>query len=374
MKILIVLNYYTPYISGVTETARIEAETLAKDPNNTVTVVCSNHDNLAKEEIINNVRVIRTPVIMKISKGTISPKFITTVKKISKEYDIVNIHSPMLEAGLISKLVDNKKLIVTYHCDVNLPSSFVNNFIVGVMDMSHKIAFKRANRIVVTSIDYASSSRVLGRFKDKLVEIAPPFKEIAPVKAKRNLNVIGFCGRIVEEKGIDVLLKAFQQIYAKNNKYVLKIAGDYKKIAGGSVYPKLKEYIESNNMKNVEFLGRLSDEELIEFYSSIGVFVLPSINSLEAFGMVQLEAMLCNTPVVASDLPGVRTIVQNTGMGLIAERKNEDDLAKKILEVLENRDKYVKESEEILKLYSTDVLVGKYRKLFDKIVGGKKVD
>ena len=61
-------------------------------------------------------------------------------------------------------------------------------------------------------------------------------------------------------------------------------------------------------------------------------------------------------------------------MGLIAERKNEDDLAKKILEVLENRDKYVKEREEILKLYSTDVLVGKYRKLFDKIVGGKKVD
>ena len=77
---------------------------------------------------------------------------------------------------------------------------------------------------------------------------------------------------------------------------------------------------------------------------------------------------------MASDLPGVRTIVQNTGMGLIAERKNEDDLAKKILEVLENRDKYVKEREEILKLYSTDVLVGKYRELFDKIVGGKKVD
>lgn len=371
MKILIALNYYAPYISGVTETARIQAETLAKDPNNTVTVVCSNHDNLPSEEIINNVRVIRTPVIMKISKGTISPKFITKVKKISKEYDVVNIHLPMLEAGIISKLVDKKKLVVTYHCDVNLPSSFVNNFIVSVMDMSHKMAFKRANKIVVTSIDYANSSRVVGKFKEKLVEIAPPFKEISPVDSKRDLNIIGFCGRIVEEKGIDVLLKAFEKIYAKNNNYVLKIAGDYKKIAGGSIYPKLKEYIDNNNMKNVEFLGRLSDEELIEFYSSIGVFVLPSINSLEAFGMVQLEAMLCNTPVVASNLPGVRTIIQNTGMGLISEKKNADDLAEKILEVLENREKYVKGREKILELYSADVLVGKYKELFGNIIGGK---
>ena len=142
MKILIVLNYYSPYISGVTETARIEAETLAKDPNNTVTVICSNHDNLEKEEIINNVRVIRTPVIMKISKGTISPKFITTVRKLAKEYDIVNIHSPMLESGIISKLVDRNKLVMTYHCDVNLEPSFINNIIVKIMDLSHKMAFK----------------------------------------------------------------------------------------------------------------------------------------------------------------------------------------------------------------------------------------
>lgn len=373
MKILIVLNYYTPYISGVTETARIQAETLAKDPNNTVTVICSNHDNLVKEEIINNVRVIRTPVIMKISKGTVSPKFITMVKKMSKEYDIINVHSPMLEAGIISKLVDKKKLVVTYQCDINLPPSFLNKFIVKVMDISHKLAFKRANKIIVSSLDYAESSRVLGKFTDKLVEIAPPFKEIEPVEVKRDLNVIGFCGRIVEEKGIDVLLKAFEIIHKKHSNITLKIAGDYKKIAGGSIYPQLKQYIDENNIKCVEFLGRLSDEELIKFYSSIGVFVLPSINSLEAFGMVQLEAMLCNTPVVASDLPGVRTIVQNTGMGLISKTKDEKDLAKKILEVLEYREKYVKNRKEILKKYSTEVLVNKYKNLFNDIIRGETI-
>lgn len=364
MKILIALNYYTPYISGVTEAARIEAEQLAKDPNNEVTVVCSNHDNLPAEEIINNVRVIRTPVIMKISKGTVSPKFISTIKRLAKENDVVNIHLPMLESGAIAKVVDKKKLIVTYQCDINLPKSLINNLIVSIMDMSHKMAFKKARKVVVSSIDYSSSSRVLGTVTDKLVEIAPPLKPIVPVETDRDNNVIGFCGRIVEEKGIDVLLKAFEIIKKKKKDAVLKIAGDYKKVAGGSVYPMLKEYIDKNDIRDVQFLGRLSDEELIKFYCSIGVFVLPSINSLEAFGMVQLEAMSCGTPVVASNLPGVRTIIQNTGMGLISEVKDEEDLAEKILEVLNNRDKYLKPREEILSKYMADVLADKYYKLF----------
>lgn len=111
----------------------------------------------------------------------------------------------------------------------------------------------------------------------------------------------------------------------------------------------------------------MSDDELIKFYSSINVFVLPSTNSLEAFGLVQLEAMLCNTPVVASNLPGVRTIVNNTKMGLIANVKDEKDLAEKILCVLENRDKYVKPRDEILNKYSTDVLISKYYNLFEDI-------
>ena len=85
--------------------------------------------------------------------------------------------------------------------------------------------------------------------------------------------------------------------------------------------------------------------------------------------MVQLEAMLCNTPVVSSDLPGVRTIVSNTGMGLVSKRGDEKDLADKIFEVMKDRKKYIKPREEILKLYSTKVLVGKYIELFNKMKG-----
>ena len=132
MKILFILNYYYPYISGVSETARLLAENLAKDKKNKVTVLCSNHDKLKSEEVINGVNVVRAPIIMKISKGTVSPKFIKLAKKMSKEYDIVHMTCPMLESGIISKKVDKNKLVISYHCDVNLPKSFLNNFIVKI--------------------------------------------------------------------------------------------------------------------------------------------------------------------------------------------------------------------------------------------------
>ena len=142
---------------------------------------------------------------------------------------------------------------------------------------------------------------------------------------------------------------------------VLKIAGDYKGVAGGSVYPDLISYIDKHDIKDVEFLGKLPEDRMAEFFSGLDVFVLPSVNSLEAFGMVQVEAMRCGTPVVASDLYGVRTIVRNTGAGLIHHAGDVDELAACIVKVLRNRDAYAKSLEEIEKEYSNELWFYKYK-------------
>ncbi len=115
-KLLFILNYYSPYISGITEYVRLLCESLAKKGYN-ITVLASNHANLLYEEVINGVKVIRAPIICKINKGTVSPAFIAMAYRLSKEADIVNLHLPMLESGIIASLVDKKKLITTYHCD-----------------------------------------------------------------------------------------------------------------------------------------------------------------------------------------------------------------------------------------------------------------
>ena len=72
------------------------------------------------------------------------------------------------------------------------------------------------------------------------------------------------------------------------------------------------------------------------FYNLVDVLALPSIDPLEAFGMVQIEAMFCGTCVVASDMPGVRVPINKTGYGRLVNKRDSRDIAAKILQLLEN--------------------------------------
>ena len=366
-RILIILNYYAPYISGVTEYARMEAALLSREGYD-VTVLASNHDHLKEYEEINGVHVYRAKVLFKISKGVVSLHFIRLARELSKQADVVNLHCPMLESGLLSLLIPHKKLVTMYQCDVNLPDSMLNRVIVKTMDLSHRICFGRSRAITVTSIDYAAHSRIAGRYIGKMKEIAAPIKEYRPVPAAGKKNsgrnqIIGFCGRIVEEKGIDVLLKAYVELKKKLPGIELRIAGDYKTVAGGSVYDSLIAYIHDHRIEGVSFLGKLEEDQMPVFFSGLDVFVLPSVNSLEAFGMVQIEAMRCGAPVVSTDLYGVRTIVQNTGGGLVSKKGDYMDLARCIFEVLTHREAYVRTIPEIEQHYSNKLWIKKYKKV-----------
>lgn len=360
-KILIILNYYVPYISGVTEYARLAAEMLVKRGYE-VHVLASNHANLPAYEVISGVHVHRAKVLMRISKGVVSGEFLTLARKLSQQADCVNLHLPMLEAGLIAQMVPKEKLVTMYQCDVNLPDSLFNRFIVKTMDISHSACLKKSRLVTVTSIDYAAHSRVASKFQDKLFEMAAPIKEYFPVAVdkKKSVQTIGFCGRIVEEKGVNILISAYEQLKKENPNIELKIAGDYKAVAGGSVYSQLIDYINRHKIEGIEFLGKLKEEQMAEFFSGLDVFVLPSINSLEAFGMVQVEAMRCGTPVIASDLYGVRTIVQKTGGGKICKAGDVQSLVDCLREVLSHRNHYARTVEEVEKIYSNTIWSNDY--------------
>lgn len=368
MKILTVLNYYFPYVSGLSEYARLLCEALRQEGNE-VTVLTSNHAKLPKEEVINGVKVVRAPIWFKISKGTISPRFITWAGKYAKQADIVNLHLPMLEAGVLASFIPASKIICTYHCDINLPKSLINNIILKVIDMSHKRALKKAAYIAVNTIEYMQKSRIAGNHIDKMVEIAPPIKELPEVsRPVHDKFRIGFCGRIVEEKGIDILIRAFELLQKERDHVVLVIGGDYQSVAGGSVYPGLKAYIQEHKIENIIFTGKIPEEKMAEFYASLDVFTLPSINSLESFGMVQVEAMVCGTPVIASDLLGVRTIVQKTGMGLICKKGDAEDLKKCFIKMMDNYDSFYRSRDDIESQYGTNKSVKKYLDIMKDMV------
>lgn len=370
MKILVILNYYYPYISGLSEYARLLAEKFVSEGNQ-VTVLTANYDHLPPSEIINGVNVVRAGILFKISKGTISPQFIFRAAKMAKDYDVIHLHLPMLESGMITRLIKKNNCLATYHCDINLPSSPLNHLIVKIMDGSNSSCLCHVKKIAVTTIDYMMTSRVASKYPDKLVEVLAPIKEYQPVgpkaanEKKRAKKRIGFCGRIVAEKGLDVLLRAYAHLKAVDADLELVICGDYQNIAGGSVYPALREEINRQRLTDVVFLGRLAEEKMAGFYSSLDVFVLPSVNSLEAFGMVQVEAMFCGTPVVASDLPGVRTIVQKTGMGEISRSGDADDLAAKIAKVLAHPEDYRVSRDKIISWYGMRKIYERMREIYE---------
>src|SRR5579884_2852952 len=134
MRILIVLTYYDPHISGLTLYAQRLAEGLARR-GHTVTVLTSQHrPDLPREEEIHGVRVVRVPVAVRISKGGLMPSFPLEMWRQARRHDVVNIHLPQFEAGIASVLgrLARKRVVLTYHCDLELPASPFNRVVDGV--------------------------------------------------------------------------------------------------------------------------------------------------------------------------------------------------------------------------------------------------
>ncbi len=326
--VLIALNYYTPYISGLTNVARDVAEYLVQQGLR-VTVVTTRHDkSLPIREVINGVEVRRAAVIARVDRAPISPTFVRDVIRLGRRSKLVNLHLPMPEAGAIAVGLGSKTpLVLTYQCDPPVGLSRRGDLVAKALDTSHRIATKRADRVIASSLDYASSSRVLGPLSsDKLLAIPPtswPRAGGNPTLRQTEDTHFGFLGRLTSEKGADVLVRAFRRVARPDQR--LLIAGEGLAVSGDSAYSAATEA--AGDDRRIIFLGRIPDEQLADFYASIDVFCLPSTNSFEAFGIVQVEALLAGVPVIASDLPGVRTPTQQTGFGILTVPGSEDSLA-----------------------------------------------
>jgi glycosyltransferase involved in cell wall biosynthesis len=313
--LLIALNYYAPYVSGLTNVARDVAVGLV-ERGHRVRVVTSRHDpTLPQREELDGVLVERVPVVARLGKGVISPTFVPRVLKASRSARVTNLHLPMPEAGALALRV-HSPLVLTYHCDVSLPPGLVNQAQGAVMDLSSRAALRRADRVVVTSQDYAEHSRVWPAMAGRTTVVPPPCHERPTGRPSFRDGAglhVGFLGRIVEEKGLQYLVRAFQQLGDPDAR--LLIGGDFAAVAGGSVVEEVRGLAAGD--ERIRFLGFLPDEQIADLYASIDVFALPSVNSFEAFGIVQVEAMMAGVPALASDLPGVRTPVQETGFGVV---------------------------------------------------------
>jgi glycosyltransferase involved in cell wall biosynthesis len=358
--VVAVLSYYAPYVSGLSATARDVAEGLAAR-GWSVRVVTSQHDPaLALEETLNGVHVVRCPAVATLTKGIVCPSFIPRAIKELRGAAVGHLHVPLLEAGAIATLVRSTPLLTTYYCDIALPPSRLNSAAMAAVFASARQAIRRSKSIAVLSEDYARSSRLWNLLRKKpLVAIPPPCRDRSggqPLYRDGPGPHIGFLGRIVEEKGLENLIEAAVKIDRDDLR--LLIGGDYNGVAGGSVIGRLRKIAGDDD--RIRFLGFIPEESLADFYASLDCFAFPSVNSFEAFGIVQIEAMSAGVPVVASDRAGVRVPVAETGFGVLVPQDDPSALRLGIIEVLDAPPSAVEGQRRTMQRFGTDAVVQAY--------------
>lgn len=383
MRILTVLTYYRPHTSGLTIYAERLARALSRRGHQ-VTVMTMQYDaSLPPREQMDGVEVLRVPVAFRMSKGVIAPSFGWVATKLVREHDVVQMHLPQFDAPGVAMRgrLFGKPAVLTYHCDLHLPPGLFNRFVNLVVRWQNNMAALLSNRVVTYTQDYAAHSSYLSRYKQKLQTILPPV-ELPPVAATaveefaRTHNaaerrpVIGMAARFAAEKGVEVLLDALPVILEKYPRAQVLFAGQYQNVMGEAAYaerlmPRIHQYEQSGHWT---FLGNLNPAEMSAFYPNLNALVIPSLNSTEAFGLVQIEAMLNGVPCVASALPGVRMPVQMHHMGCVARVGDAASLAEGVIKVLSEPQEYQGDIEAIRKAYDPDAIAAQYEQLFEGLM------
>lgn len=381
MRVLNSLSYYRPHYSGLTVYTERLARTLAARGHR-VTVLTSRYDReLPTVEQVDGVEVRRVNVGFKVSKGPLMPAYPYWALKLIPRHDILHLHVPQLDAALLALLgrLFRKPVVLTYHCDLRLPPSPINWLANRVSSLANHISASAARVVVTNTRDYAEASNFLGPYLHKL-EVIPPPIEVAPVQAgvvdslrsrwniQPGQQIIGMAARLATEKGAEVLAQALPKVLEVFPEARVLYAGQYRDVMGEEEYARrLQPQLDALD-DHWKFVGKLPASEWSAFFSLCDVSVLPSLNSTESFGMVQVESMFCGTPVVASDLPGMRQPTRSTGMGLTFKPGDPQALAEALIRVLHNPDQFRGDLTTIISQYGSLRVAELYESLFERLV------
>lgn len=281
-------------------------------------------------------------------------------RNISSQYDILHYHYPYPFMDFLNFFSLNKIKLTTYHSDI-IKQKFINFFYSPL-----KYFFlKNQNLIVVSSKKYLNTSSTLQVFKNKLKVINFGIKKISSPKNNKikKKGYILFIGSLRYYKGLDVLLEAAKKINSK-----IYICGS------GSEYKDLLIKKKKLQLKNVFFLGRVSDKEKYRLLKNCNFFVFPSNSRSEAFGIAILEAMSFAKPIISCEVGSATSYLNiNNKTGFVVKPNNPNELRDKINYLLDPKNKKIKKifsvnSYNRFKKYFTSTTMCKsYLKLYEKL-------
>ena len=338
LTVLQVNKLYHPWIGGIETAAGDIAEYLdRKKELRVINLVCQARGPRQVDHV-NGVETYRAASLGVLSGMPISLDFFLLFKRLASSADIIILHHPFPLAFLAYKYFGGgKKAIVWYHSDIVKQSLLKIPFMPSL-----RYTLNRSARIVATNnsiIEHSSLLRDLsarcdviyfGIDESKFVRTPELEKQAESLRQKYGSPLILAVGRLVYYKGFEYLIEAMNQVPGAN----LVIVGQ------GVLRPSLERVIESMGLQErVHIVDPVDD--LRPYYYACDVFVLPSCEASEVFGIVQIEAMACGKPVINTVLPtGVPEVSIDWRTGRTVPPKNPSALADALHDVLDNQERY----------------------------------
>ncbi len=324
MKILFVSDLYYPHLGGVSEHIYHLANEFENMGHYVRILTGKMEGNFRPDE----ERVIRIGVGKRVkynkSVGRVTIGLdLLKIKKIMKDFDVIHSHGGLSPALPILALCFSEKTnFLTFH------ATFEKCLPYRIFNRPFKFLFNRIDgRIAVSQTAMESFARYFpGDYK--IIPNGIDTNRFYPMKNKKE-NTILFVGRIEKRKGLEYLLEAIRLLR--------KDIKDIKLLIAGERYADYKIEIPEEIKDNIVFLGFVKPDRLPEIYSSANVFVSPAIGN-ESFGIVLLEAMASGTPVIASDIPGYKCVIEDGIDGILFPGKDAVALKDKLKEVLTNKE------------------------------------
>ena len=285
-----------------------------------------------------NARLIITPTWIKRYATCISPAMITELRRRCNQYDIIHVHHPDPMAAQALLLSGYRgKVVLHWHSDI-IKQHVLLKFYMPLQNW----LIRRADVIVGTTPVYVKESPHLQHVQAKLTSMPIGIDPVIPnpdkVKEIRDQyagkKIIFSLGRLVTYKGYTYLIDAAETL---PDDYIILIGGS------GALKAELQAQIDSKRLNDkVKLLGRVSDEDLPSYYGACDLYCLSSIYKTEAFAIVQIEAMSCGKPIIATKIPhsGVDWVNADGVSGLNVEPCNARQLSEAIVKMTTDKELY----------------------------------
>lgn len=373
------LTYYLPNVSGLTLSAH-ELACHLRDLGYPVQVVAGQVPAaLPRHEVVDGLEITRSPAWFRLGKALFMPRYGLDLWRALDTVGLVNVHLPNLDAAVVAIVAKlrGRKLIVSYISAMSKARP-ADRLMRAIASLPHLVAGLLADRIQVVSQDYAEMSTFCRLFRHKLVFAAlPTFLKLFPdeqygrrmprLPSSERPFRIGYVGRIARQKSLGILIDALPLLVRELGRdIVIDLAGPAADVIGETYWREILAAVESSGGA-IRHVGVLHGRELAAFYADLDVMVLPSTDRLESFGLVQVEAMLRGVPVVASDLPGMRLPVAETGMGHLFTPGDPAALAAAIADILRNGPPQSLDPDAILRLFGNEPTTAPYREMLEAL-------